>query len=190
MNKKQVAKYLGVSTKAIERYTQAGKLTPKYERKPSGGQIAIFDDAQVKALKLVMEKPKEQSIQVERRRNKTGQDSNNLVLMSQLAELTKSLLVTVQAGQEKVALADKLLLTLTEAAALAGLSEATLAGSIKTGDLSGRTLDGKTMIRRVDLESLINKLWRKQIRKKPAVKKSTAVAKNKPSKKKKRKQTK
>ncbi len=31
MNKKEAAEYLGVSTRAIERYTKQGKLSVKYE---------------------------------------------------------------------------------------------------------------------------------------------------------------
>ncbi len=50
MNKKEAAEYLGVSTRAIERYTQKGKLGVKY----SGGKtrpLAIYDKGELDRLK-------------------------------------------------------------------------------------------------------------------------------------------
>lgn len=51
MTKDEAAKLLGVSTRAIERYAKAGKLVVHYEDKPSGGQISLYNDSEVLALK-------------------------------------------------------------------------------------------------------------------------------------------
>ena len=50
MNKQEAADYLGVSTRAIERYTQKGKLSVKYE----GGKtrpVAVSDPEELDKLK-------------------------------------------------------------------------------------------------------------------------------------------
>ncbi|WP_206818095.1 helix-turn-helix domain-containing protein, partial [Chroococcus sp. FPU101] len=50
MNKQEAADYLGVSTRAIERYTQKGKLSVKYE----GGKtrpVAVYDLSELDKLK-------------------------------------------------------------------------------------------------------------------------------------------
>src|SRR4051812_19608450 len=130
MNKKQAADYLGVSTKAIERYTKAGKLAAKYQRKPTGGTEALFDDEQVKALKVDMEKAKEAPVQLEHRRNSAGQDNQNLVWMSKLTDLVREVIATVQSVRETVPISNKLALTLPQAAELTGLSTIVLTKAI------------------------------------------------------------
>ena len=56
MNKKEAANYLGVSTRAIERYTSQGKLSVKYE-KGKTRPIAIYDQKELKKLKEELETP-------------------------------------------------------------------------------------------------------------------------------------
>ena len=50
MKKKEAADYLGVSTRAIERYTSQGKLSVKYE-KGKTRPITIYDPNELKKLK-------------------------------------------------------------------------------------------------------------------------------------------
>ncbi|ACK74167.1 hypothetical protein PCC7424_5608 (plasmid) [Gloeothece citriformis PCC 7424] len=50
MNKQEAADYLGVSTRAIERYTQKGKLSVKYENAKTR-PVAVYDQAELDRLK-------------------------------------------------------------------------------------------------------------------------------------------
>lgn len=50
MTKQEAAALLDVSTRAIERYTEQGKLTPRYE-KGRYGRVPVYDEAQVRRLK-------------------------------------------------------------------------------------------------------------------------------------------
>ncbi len=54
MNKQQAAAYLNVSTRAVERYTSKGKLTPRYE-KGRTGPAPVYEQQQLDALKAEME---------------------------------------------------------------------------------------------------------------------------------------
>ncbi len=56
MNKAEAAAYLIVSTRAVERYTAKGKLTPIYE-KGRTGLAPIYDKAQLDELKAEMSIP-------------------------------------------------------------------------------------------------------------------------------------
>jgi len=55
MNKKQAAKFLRVSTRAIERYVAKGKLPVRYTKDKTGRQVAVFEEAQVKKIKRELE---------------------------------------------------------------------------------------------------------------------------------------
>ena len=56
MNKKEAADYLGVSTRAVERYTKQGKLSVKYE-KGKTRPIATYKPDELKKLKDELETP-------------------------------------------------------------------------------------------------------------------------------------
>lgn len=56
MNKQEAAQFLGVSTRAIERYVAKGKLSATYIRGETG-QRAIFSDEEVGQLKEELERP-------------------------------------------------------------------------------------------------------------------------------------
>jgi hypothetical protein len=55
MNKKQAAKFLRVSTRAIERYVAKGKLPVRYTKDKTGRQVAVFDESQVKKITTELE---------------------------------------------------------------------------------------------------------------------------------------
>jgi excisionase family DNA binding protein len=55
VNKKEVAEFLGVSPRAVNRYAEAGRLTVTYRRRQGGGNEGVYDRAEVEALKRDME---------------------------------------------------------------------------------------------------------------------------------------
>src|SRR5829696_6843563 len=51
MNKKEAADFLGVSTRAIERYAAKGKISAIYTKNKTGQSLAEFNDEDLKRLK-------------------------------------------------------------------------------------------------------------------------------------------
>ena len=56
MNKKQAAEFLGVSVRAIERYTQQGRLTVRYEKGKTRSTVN-FDQTELEAFKQELNQP-------------------------------------------------------------------------------------------------------------------------------------
>ncbi|MGI8566521.1 MAG: hypothetical protein ACR2LZ_08590 [Pyrinomonadaceae bacterium] len=56
MTKQEVADFLSVSTRAVESYAAKGRLSVTYT-KGKRGQIAVFDDGEVKRLKDELAQP-------------------------------------------------------------------------------------------------------------------------------------
>lgn len=163
MKKKEAAQLLGVSTKAIERYTTKGKLHAQYKRKASGGQEAIYDDAEVKALKEEMEQAKQAPVKIERRDAQTRRDTSLVSALDLVFALDRlaAKIEAVQSNGRAPMLSDlavKLTLNLSEAAALSGLPETALAAAIRKDKLKAVKIEKETRIKRAALEKYISKL--------------------------------
>ena len=50
LDKKQAAEYLQVTTRSLERYTNQGRISVRYEQSPNG-EIAMFDPEELKNFK-------------------------------------------------------------------------------------------------------------------------------------------
>jgi len=170
MNKKQSADYLGVSLRAIERYTAKGKLSVRYQRGAKGDE-AVYDEKELKRLRA----------EIERKRNvlrpavsvdmPDTSDTESLALSDvsghALAPFDALRQVIAAAIQETikanhkgapVSVADKLLLTLPDAAGLTGLSRSHLLASIHAGKLKAKIVGRAWRIKRPDLDAYIKKL--------------------------------
>src|SRR5437899_805749 len=55
MNKKQAAKFLRVSTRAIERYVAKNQLPVRYTKDKTGRKVALFEEPHLEKLKTQME---------------------------------------------------------------------------------------------------------------------------------------
>jgi len=170
MNKKEAASYLGVSTRAIERYTQKGLLSVKYE----GGKtrpVAVYDSEELDKLKEELEttiyKPAiESSSPTPTNLATTDVSLSGLVekilipLSHQLTSLTKAIqgLQTLPTALPAVPIENKLLLTLREVQALTGLSRDTLREAIEQGQLKAQIIGKAWRVKRQDLEEYIDNL--------------------------------
>lgn len=151
MNKKQAAEYLGVSTRAIERYVAKGKLTPTYEPGRTG-PVPIFDQAQLDAVKTEMETPVKPIAAVSDKPDKSdpdkpkrGRPKHDTAETAALAlrntfELPELLAAALRPSESLQDLNTKHLLTLAEAARLSGLSSDYLRDAIKSGKLKARKI--------------------------------------------------
>lgn len=139
MNKKQGAEYLGVSVRAIERYTQQSKLTVRYE-KGKTRPTANYDQTELEAFKEKLNQPTIKLV-VEYRQISTGVRYETDIVPVNVAEFGEITVVDKLAGMVEMLIArgdknptvpieSKILLTLDEAQQLTGLSKAYLRNTI------------------------------------------------------------
>lgn len=156
MDKKNAAEYLGVSTRAVERYVSKGKLTPTYE-KGRTGPAPIFDPVQLDALKTEMNSQLDSLTGDKADKVKPGKADKSVLVVRKNLDLSPliSVLEAVSSPVRPVAsLGVKLALTLAEASALTGVSQNRLRDALKSGELKGkRGLSRGWLILRTDLEA-------------------------------------
>jgi excisionase family DNA binding protein len=166
MNKKEAGAYLNVSTRAIERYTAQGKLTPSYE-KGRTGPAPVYDQAQLDELKKQMDEAADvvhSAIKTDKRDkgdkgDKTDKDSALVLRSGSRADLAAFIAVIDKArGQSIADLAAKPLLTRDEAQRLTGLSRGLLKEAVAAGKLKERLLGRAYRIKRTELEAYIETL--------------------------------
>lgn len=170
MNKQESADYLGVSTRAIERYTQKGKLTVKYE----GGKtrpIAVYDEQELVKLKEELNttsyKPAVVDSVPEGSALEVGVNTDNASyglseLINQLEKLNQTIesfkAIEGARAVPSVPLSDKLVLSLKEVQALTGFSRERLREAIKNGFLKAQKIGNGWKVKRKDLESYVENL--------------------------------
>jgi excisionase family DNA binding protein len=164
MIKKEVADFLGVSVRAIERYTQNGKLQVEYRPAKVGGREAYYDPAAVEALKAEMEAPvkKPLVVQPDTSTALSPEATGPLAIRDGIDRLM-SLIESVRSNKPPappfttMSLADKQILSMVEAIQFTGLPEGKLKQAIKTGKLrSEMNLWGRGWrFKRADLEQFI-----------------------------------
>lgn len=167
MNKKEAADFLGVSTRAIERYTSQGKLSVKYEKGKTRPR-ATYDPNELKKLKEELETPSYQPEVVTTTNTDNGditpvgisQTIEKLVfpILDVLKKLNDRLAYLEPQAKPLVPVEEKLLLTLKEVQALTGLSKEVLREAIKSGELKAKIIGKSWRIKRFDLENYIDRL--------------------------------
>ncbi len=163
MNKKEAADYLGVSERAIERYTKAGRLSARYE-KGKTRPVAVYAEDELRRLKGELEHPATVRPAVE---PKPG-PAMALERIPTNPEHGWSEFVAVVAGAVEaarhngrapgVAVADKLMLSLAEAAQLANVSRNHLRAAIEDKKLKARIIGRGWRVKRDDLDLYVKKL--------------------------------
>ena len=168
MNKKEAAAYLGVSTRAIERYVKQGKLSVKYI-KGKTSKLATYDEAELARLQeeltQITHKPAiEQVTPEETSLSNSSPTLTGLLekvifpLSSQLTQLTEAVQSLKSLPIPLVPTEQKLLLTLKEVQALTGLSREILREAIKEGKLKAKIIGKSWRVKRGDLEDFIEGL--------------------------------
>jgi excisionase family DNA binding protein len=145
MTKTEAAKALGVSEKTVSRYLAAGRLPSRYVMGKTGKQLD-FEAADVEKLKAELAAPVEVVTAP-----RTSRDSTTLARLdspsgaAQVEALARLVRAVVDAGQgeprqdaARVSIAEKMLLSLDEAAQLSGVSRGQLRAAIHSGQLSAR----------------------------------------------------
>ncbi|MBD2296847.1 helix-turn-helix domain-containing protein [Anabaena sphaerica FACHB-251] len=179
MNKQEAAEFLGVSVRALERYVQQGRISVKYE-KGKTRPTANFEQAELEAFREELNQPSvkpafesRQTATDESRQIATDQEQETGIAVQTPGEITEfgeiatvdrlasiiEGLLSQDNNQPKVAIADKLLLTMAEAQALTGLSREFLKDAIASGELKAKLIGKGWRIKRSDLDEYVDKLF-------------------------------
>jgi excisionase family DNA binding protein len=163
-NKQGAADYLGVSQRAVERYTQQGKLSVEYQPGKTR-PIATYNEQELKILKAELER------NLFARRPTVDREPNNDNPDQSLARLSENprvqaiariapILEALGAGNVSptVPVADKLILDIKEAQQLTHFSRSDLIEAIKTDRLKGTKRGRGWKIKRTDLDEYIKNL--------------------------------
>jgi excisionase family DNA binding protein len=146
MNKKEVAEFLGISTRLVEKYASEGRLGEiTYVRGKTGKQAEYSREA-VESLKTILESP-----------------DTAIAAKTPDARLFVASLVEAMASGEKVRSAsvrvsEKLLLNVNDCRMLTGLSEQTLREAIHDEKLKAKIIGRGYKVKRQDLDEFINNL--------------------------------
>lgn len=166
MTKDEAARYLNVSTRAVERYTSQGKLSVHYE-KGKTRPVAVYDESELRALKAEIENPAVHRPAVERPKASPANESSGQALittkpdqsLAEFVEIFREAFNSARRPPVSIAeIAHKTMLTLPEAAALTSLSRNHLRAAISEGKLKARIIGKGWRVKRTDLDAYVRKL--------------------------------
>jgi excisionase family DNA binding protein len=147
MNKKEVAEFLSVSTRIVEKYASEGRLGEvTYVRGKTGKQAEYTREA-VENLKTILESPDTAL---------TATKTPDARLF--VAQLAEAIANREQPRNEGVRVSEKLLLNLTDCRLLTGLSDANLRDAIHEGKLKAKIIGRGYKVKRADLDEFVEKL--------------------------------
>lgn len=165
MDKKQAAKFLGVSVRAIERYVQQGKISVRYE-KGKTRSVAVFDQSELEHFMDELNQPNHKPA-VELRQNSSEQQSDLARYSGEVSEFGEinaiehlaTIIESLINREPGVSVGEKLLLTLAEVQQLTGLSREYLREAVATEELKAKVIGKSWRVKRADLDEYINKIF-------------------------------
>jgi excisionase family DNA binding protein len=173
MNKQEAAEYLGVSVRALERYTQQGRLSVHYEPGKTR-PVAVYREDELQPLK--------DEIAANLYHQRPAVEKGKVANPDQAGEIGEVTALARTGGNEALALvlknlverlpapgngfppasvtdlAHKLTLSLVEASQLSGLSRNFLRAAIEEKKLKARIIGRGWRVKRGDLEDFVKKL--------------------------------
>jgi predicted transcriptional regulator len=162
MNKKEVAAFLGISTRLVEKYASERRLGEITYVRGKTGKQAEYNQEAVEKLKTALESP-----------------DTSLATITPDARLFVAQLVEAMASREQahieairgllsgnieeprsasVRISEKILLNLSDCRLLTGLSEGSLRDAIKSSKLKAKIIGRGWKVKRQDLDDFIKKL--------------------------------
>jgi excisionase family DNA binding protein len=163
-SKQEAANLLGVSSRAIERYTQQGKLSVQYQPGKTR-PVATYDEQELKALKADIDRELYARRPVVTREPNSDNPDQALSRLSansnsQAISLLIPALEAIRAASNTppVPIADKLILDLKEVQALTHLSRGDLLEAIKSKKLKAAKRGRGWKVKKMELEEFIKRL--------------------------------
>ena len=158
MNKAEACQFLKVSERSLARYAVQGKIGVTYQ-KGKRGNVALYDDEDLKLLKEELSQPILTRPAIERL---PSHDSMALAPVSGIGSVPDLLSLIAERlkpnDKPQVGIENKLTLSLAVAAALSGLSQNFLASSIHSNKLKAAKRGRGWNVKREDLDKFIKKL--------------------------------
>lgn len=153
MTQKEVAEFLGIAPRTVQRYAQQGKLACTYEPGPQGGHRPVYAQADV-------EKFRERMGAAGNGNDNVGASPGLAVRRPGGASIDQLLeVLTRLPAPAQIRATEKFTLTLPEASELSGLSKGFLREAIAKKKLKGIRGAGRGFrIRRQDLETFVRGL--------------------------------
>jgi excisionase family DNA binding protein len=146
MNKKEVAEYLKVSTRIVEKYASENRLGEVTYIRGKTGKQAEYDRKAVENLKRTLESPD----------TSLATKSPDARLFA--AQLVEALAIREQPRNEPIRTSEKILLSLIDCRLLTGLSDTNLRDAIHDNRLKARIIGRGWKIKRQDLEEYVDNL--------------------------------
>jgi excisionase family DNA binding protein len=146
MNKKEVAEFLKVSTRIVEKYASEGRLGEVTYIRGKTGKQAEYNREAVENLKTILESPD------------TALTTKSPDARLFAAQLVKALTNIEQPRSEAIRTSEKILLNLNDCRLLTGLSDANLRDAIHNNKLKAKIIGRGWKIKRQDLDEFINNL--------------------------------
>jgi hypothetical protein len=147
MNKKQVAEFLGVSTRIVEKYASEGRLGEIVYVRGKTGKQAEYNREAVENLKTILESP-DTALTVAK-----TPDARLIV-----ASLVEAITSREESRSASVRVSEKLLLNLKDCKLLTGLSEQNLRDAIKSEKLKAKIIGRGWKIKKQDLDEFVSNL--------------------------------
>lgn len=151
LSKQEVAEFLGVSTKSVQKYVTQGKLSSKYERTKTGDAMFI-PRSEVVALKSLHQKTTFRPA-VETTLPATLQGAMPVQWLEK--DTQSRIMLAVEAFVTRASIPNKLMLTIEEAHNVSGLPKSYLKTAIADGKLEGVKVSRRWLIKRTKLEAFI-----------------------------------
>lgn len=168
MKKHEAADYLGITPRALEYHVKQKNIGVRYV-KGATGDIADFDEGELRKLKAKMEAKRAPSHAVTREEDERPEtEPRSLMRLSDAGaqqEFVLLLASAIQAAQKAERAptlaseaAHKVMLTLQDAAALSSLSRNHLLEAIHAGKLKAKIVGRGWRVKRDDLDAYVKKL--------------------------------
>ncbi len=163
MNKKEASEFLGISVRQVENYASKphNKLSVRKE-KGKTGDISVYDERELKRLKAELDSKRAVRPSVVTESNESTElvraSDSRLSDVSKFAEVFVQMQAASRKAERMVAVENKPLLKLDEAAALTGLSRQILRDAIKAEELKAKLIGRAYRIKRDDLDEFIKNL--------------------------------
>jgi predicted site-specific integrase-resolvase len=146
MNKKEVAEFLKVSTRIVEKYASEGRLGEVTYIRGKTGKQAEYNREAVENLKRILESPDT---------TLAAKSPDARLFVAQLAE---ALTNREQPRSQAIRVSEKILLNLNDCRLLTGLSDANLRNAIHNNKLKAKIIGRGWKVKRQDLNEFINSL--------------------------------
>ncbi len=153
VNKKEVSEFLGVSVRRVEQFDEKGRLGAKTYVKGKTGKEAHWESEAVERLKVELNSTDTPDTSLQTLRSPDAR-----LFVASLVEAFQSRDESKQKAGRDVAVENKPLLKLDEAAALTGLSRQILRKAIDSEELKGKLIGRAYRIKRDDLDEFIKNL--------------------------------